>query len=202
MTDLSTTLRHLPMSPTKLFGKIMEASNRAAYLSALKAVSLHEVGAFLEIGFGSGKLLELAHRKWPEARICGIDPTPEMVALALSRKAFSKIAIRLDIRLGSAEQIPWASGSFEIVVAVNSFQFWSPPELAMQEIWRVLKVGGQVVLVLRDHDKHAPDWLPNPISRSGHEVNGAMRLLIDADFENVKVEGSKSGQKHLLGTKN
>jgi hypothetical protein len=36
---------------------------------------------------------------------------------------------------------------------------------------------GRIAIVFRDHSSRAPDWLPNPISRSGREVESAISLL-------------------------
>jgi len=50
------------------------------------------------------------------------------------------------------------------------------------EISRVLIPGGRFVLILRDHSKNPPSWLPNPLSRGIDEIQAAHRLLAEAGF--------------------
>ncbi len=165
------------MTPTRAFGHIMAATNQAAYEAALGALVLPQNPHILEIGFGAGKLIEMALKRWPTCHVAGIDPTPAMVAMAGSRATLKRQAHRVTLKGAGAEEIPFEAATFDAVIAVNSFQFWSPPERAMTEIVRVMKGGAQAVLVLRSHAGHAPDWLPNPISRSGAEADGARSLM-------------------------
>lgn len=175
--------RHLAMTPTKLFGRLMEAMNAAAYREAIQGLPAR--GAVLEIGFGTGRFLEMLAASGSYALIAGIDPTPAMVAMAGARPALRQPGSQADIRLGTAESLPWGEATFDAVVAIHCFQFWSDPHAAVQEVRRVLKTGGLLRLVLRAHGAHPPDWLPNPISRAGDEDAGASALLSAAAFEAV-----------------
>ena len=184
----STTLPvRLPMTPTRAFGHIMAATNKAAYQAALGSLAPCENASILEIGFGAGALLQLALKRWPTCKVAGIDPTPAMVEMAASRRALKRAADKVTLKCAGAEDLPFAAEMFDAVVAVNSFQFWSPPERAMDEITRVMKDGAQIVLVLRAHGQHAPDWLPNPISRSGAEAEGARALMQAHGFTDTRV---------------
>lgn len=147
----------LPMAPTRLFGRLMEATNEGAYRRALASLSPPPKAAILEIGFGPGKLVEMALQRWPDAKVAGVDPTADMVDMARARPAVRQAGLRADLRLGGAECLPWPNGSFDIALAVHSFQFWNPVENAARELRRVMRPGGIVRLVLRDHSAHAPD---------------------------------------------
>ena len=65
----------------------------------------------------------------------------------------------------------------------------------------VLKSGGQVVLVLRDHSDFAPNWLPNPISKSGDEVRGALDILTQFGFAKLSAQETQKGQFVLTAHK-
>jgi ubiquinone/menaquinone biosynthesis C-methylase UbiE len=201
MTDAQNGPRYLPMTPTKIFGSIMSATNGDSYRAALHYLSLPEHGALLEIGFGAGKLLEMVKQDWGHASLAGVDPTPDMLSLASSRKALRTVGGQVDLRLGGAEALPWKDGSFDCAVSVNSFQFWNPPQLAVSEVLRVLKQGGQLVLVLRDHTSHAPAWLPNPISRGGNEIEDCKSLLAQSGFGAVEVHVIKRAIVVITGQK-
>jgi SAM-dependent methyltransferase len=171
------TARHLPMTPTRLFGRLMLATNKPAYQQALSLVALPENGALLEVGFGPGGFLDLLLQTRPDVRVAGVDPTAEMVEMAKARKVIKRAGNRVDLRQASAVDLQWPDQEFHCAVAVHSFQFWSPPDVCAREVFRVLKPGGRLVLILRDHSRGAPDLLPNPISRGGQDVEGALALL-------------------------
>jgi hypothetical protein len=46
----------------------------------------------------------------------------------------------------------------------------------------LLRPDGRIVLVLRDHSRQAPDWLPNPLSRRPDEAQGVIQLFEQSGF--------------------
>jgi SAM-dependent methyltransferase len=191
----------LPQRPSgtigRLFGWTMERLNEHAYRKALAALSPCDGEAFLEIGFGTGRFIEKLLGSGPASRVCGIDPTETMVEVAQGRRIVRQNQARVDIRRGEACPLPWPDRTFDAVVAIHSFQFWHDPSAAMAEIRRVLVPGGRLLLVLRDHSSRAPDWLPNQISRSGHEVDGTRALVLQAGFFPSTFSGA--GSSVILG---
>ncbi len=171
----------LPMSPTKWFGRVMEAINAPAYVAATNSLPLE--GAALEIGFGTGKVIEILLKRGRYQLVAGIDPTPAMVDFASNRSVIRHAGARVDLRLGSDAVLPWPERSFSVVLALHCFQFWSDPTSSMREVRRVLKPEGVFRLVLREHGKAPPAWLPNPVSRSGDEIGGLRELLQSSGFD-------------------
>jgi len=158
----------------------MERLNAGAYRQALVALRAGGARSYLEIGFGTGRFLEMLLEASPDCRVAGVDPTPTMVEVARNRRAIRAAGERADLRLGSDADLPWPDRNFDAAVALHSFQFWPDPERSLRDITRVLRRPGRLVLVLRDHSHRAPAWLPNPISRSGRELEGAVQLLRDS----------------------
>lgn len=191
--------RHLAMTPNRWFAMVMEVMNRKACATALDAADAP--ARLLEIGFGSGGLIAMALKRWPACAVAGIDPTADMIKMARARFSRPAFAKRVELRRASADAIPFAPSCFDAVVAVNSFQFWSPPERAMSEVARVLKPGGRLVMALRRHDGRAPDWLPNPISRSGAEVEGARALVAASGFSLAATSGRRHGVELVVAHK-
>ncbi len=191
----------LPMSPTPWFGRIMEWFNGPTYRLAFKLIDAPSGASFLEIGFGSGRLLEMLARRIQDVHLAGIEPTQAMLNMAQSRPSLRKLGPRLDLQLGTPDLLSWEDGAFDAVAALHCFQFWSDPDICAREIHRVLKPDGRFVLILRNHEQHAPDWLPNPISRSGAEYEGARRLLVDAGFSDVRGAGQAGSSKAIVARK-
>jgi ubiquinone/menaquinone biosynthesis C-methylase UbiE len=178
---VSNRLMTLPQSPSgslgKLFGKLMEWTNANAYNQALQALAPLDRECFLELGFGTGRFAEMLLLATSETSIAGIDPTATMVQTAVNRLKKRALGKRIDFRQGKDDSLPWDDRQFDAIIAIHCFQFWQDPDRSLLEIGRVLRPQGRMIIVFRDHSNRVPDWLPNPISRSGTEVENAMSLL-------------------------
>lgn len=96
--------------------------------------------AVLDVGCGDGSYaLEAAARG---ATATGIDRAPEMIAAARARGAGSGARFVE----GDALALPFADGSFDVVIAVTLLCFVADAEGAVREMARVLRPGGRLVL--------------------------------------------------------
>ena len=183
-----------PMCPHgivgRVFGKLMDLFNRPAHEFALKRLAVQENDAILEIGFGTGQLTRMLARKANKGFVAGVDPSELMVNTAHKRNTkYIKDGI-LDLRQGDASNLPWANSRFDKIAALHSFQFWSDPAHDLEEVARVLKPRGFLLLILRAHDG-GRSWvdLPNPLSRSENEVESTIAELARHGFSNAAWEG-------------
>ncbi|CAN5642183.1 hypothetical protein BH23GEM11_BH23GEM11_04190 [soil metagenome] len=100
----------------------------------------------LDIGCGTGVLLERVARRHRGASLAGIDPSSAMLVAAARRlRAAGQGAPRL--MQGAGEAVPLASGSFDLVVSSSSLHFWPDPQAGLNEAARVLGPGGRLVLM-------------------------------------------------------
>lgn len=178
----------------RLFGILMERTNKANYDLAIEVLKPASRQSVLEIGFGTGKLLERLARAAPGIHLSGVDPSETMVSVASARPLLKDS----DLRVGAAEHLPWPGGTFDAAAALHSFQFWSDPDQALSELRRILKPGGVFLMMLRDHTRHAPSWLPNPISRSDDEISGAQSILESYDFTVTRLPGKRKTSNTLV----
>jgi SAM-dependent methyltransferase len=97
----------------------------------------------LDVGCGTGRLLEALTRRLPEARaFVGVDPAAGMVEVARSRCTDPRVRIER----AAAENLTLADDSVDLVVSSLSFDHWADQVAGMCEIARVLAPGGRVVL--------------------------------------------------------
>jgi SAM-dependent methyltransferase len=105
----------------------------------------------LDIGCGTGFLsLELAARGH---RVTGIDFAPAMLALAKEKAANVGAAIQFEE--ADAENLPFAPGSFDLVITRHVLWTLPHPEAAISEWIRVLRPGGRLA-VIDGHSLVAP----------------------------------------------
>lgn len=115
----------------------VEATTR----ETLKRIPMSASSRVLDVGCGTGELLRRLRAKYPNAVLAGLDPVPEMLAVARG-----KLSGNEDLRVGYADSLPWRSGSFDVVVSCNMFHYISHPIEALREMARVLRPGGALVL--------------------------------------------------------
>jgi ubiquinone/menaquinone biosynthesis C-methylase UbiE len=96
----------------------------------------------LDLGSGDGHLLGLLARAPGCKRSTGIDFSPD--ELALARKASPVQAL---VR-GRAQQLPFVSGAFSLVVSHFAFHLMSDPPLLVSELGRVLRPSGRFAAIV------------------------------------------------------
>lgn len=97
----------------------------------------------LDIGCGAGAALERAAGVVPAERVHGVDPTPSFVEATRQRVPGA------DIRLSTADELPWDSGTMSVVWTVSALHHWSPRDAGLAEAVRVLRPGGRFIVVER-----------------------------------------------------
>ena len=101
----------------------------------------------LDIGCGTGTdLLLAAKRTGSTGRVIGVDMTPSMIERA--KRAAIKAAVWeiVEIRRGTAEELPVESASIDVVISNGALNLSSDKTRAFDEIYRVLKPAGRLYL--------------------------------------------------------
>ena len=105
-------------------------------------------GETLEVAIGTG--LNLPH--YPtDLPLTGIDLTPEMLEIARDRAA--ALGRQVDLREADAQALPFEDASFDTVVSTYSLCNVPDEVKAIDEMKRVLRPGGRLILV--DHVRSA-----------------------------------------------
>ena len=101
----------------------------------------------LDIGCGGGATLKRLLKRSTGGKVYGIDISGESVAKA---KNLNKqlLGSQVFVEQGSADSLPWAPQTFDVVTAVETVYFWPDLPKCFQEVKRVLKPGGQFAIML------------------------------------------------------
>jgi ubiquinone/menaquinone biosynthesis C-methylase UbiE len=113
----------------------------ASIRETLARLCLQPSDRLLDVGCGTGVLLHRLSRQSPDARLSGVDPVPEMLAVARRR-----LPPEVELREGWAERLPFESGQFDVVVSSNVFHYIRQPAAALREMSRVLRPGGRLLI--------------------------------------------------------
>lgn len=116
-----------------------------AHAAALAAASAAGVPPrdVLDVGCGTGRLLERAGQRWPEAYLVGVDAAPLMIAQANAKHGGDA---RFRFEVGDAVSLPFGASSVDVVFSTFSHHHWSSQQAGVREIARVLRPGGVFIL--------------------------------------------------------
>ncbi|WP_293032434.1 methyltransferase domain-containing protein [Natronococcus sp.] len=149
---------------------------------ALELLEFEPEATVLDVGCGTGFATEglLEHVE----EVYAVDQSEHQLEQAYAK--FGKRAPPVHFHRGDAERLPFATDTFDVVWSSGSIEYWPNPILALREFRRVLKPGGQVLVV-------GPNYPENPIAQ---RLADAMMLFYDeyeadrmfkaAGFEDVR----------------
>lgn len=97
----------------------------------------------LELGCGTGYVSAWLARRG--ARVTGLDVSEAQLATA--RRLAHEHGVALTLVHASAEAIPFADVSFDLVISEYGAAIWCDPYVWIPEAWRVLRPGGRLVFL-------------------------------------------------------
>lgn len=120
----------------------------------LEFVGPSQVSSYLDLGTGTGRILELVAPR--ASRAVGIDLNGEMLSLARARIERAALG-HVQVRRGDLFELPYADDSFELITVHQVLHYLEDPSAAVAEAARVLKPGGR--LVIADFAPHQLEFL-------------------------------------------
>ncbi len=115
----------------------------ADYITSLPAGS-----RVLDVGCGGGQsVLAIAERQ-PDLHLVGLDLNDGQIARA--RKRARRRGLDVEFVQGSALDLPFGDGEFDLVMSIASIKHWPDQARGMSECTRLLKPGGQLYVAEAD----------------------------------------------------
>ncbi len=146
----------------------------AVETALLQIVPEPEIGRLLDIGTGTGRVLELLAPRISQG--IGVDASKAMLALARARLARPGLG-HCSVRLADMYRLPFADASFDLAVMQMVLHYAEDPPGVLAEAARVLRPGGRLIVI--DLASHGREEL---LSRLAHRWPGfsddAMKALL------------------------
>lgn len=198
---------------TPLFDFLIEAVGLGTSFKekVLERAHLKNCERLLDVGCGTATLLIAAKSHSPASQVVGIDADERVLDIA--RRKIQKTRVEVEVMRARAEDLPFASSSFDVVVSTLIFHHLPTEikQLAMTEIHRVLKPDGRFLLV--DFGKPEGVLLKTFFALASFVRSDEAKYLLDnrqgklplfleeAGFEVTEVRPRYKGIPFLLATK-
>jgi len=132
----------------------LHVPEEAVEAAILKAVSGRVVDLLIDLGTGTGRMLELLKSHY--RRAIGIDASREMLAVARAKLAAAN-ATHAQVRLGDIADLDPASGRADLIIIHQVLHYFDDPGRALVQASRVLKPGGEMLVI--DFAPHELEFL-------------------------------------------
>jgi SAM-dependent methyltransferase len=107
---------------------------------------IHPGDHVLDIGCGAGVDAFIAGMlTGPNGMVIGIDASPDMIAKAERNLAQTSLT-HVRFQEGSAEELPFESETFDVVISSGVFNLVPDKAKALREVFRALKPGGSLLI--------------------------------------------------------
>ena len=150
----------------RLGGQLM-SQDRWLPAWVLDLLEIHPSDSVLEVGPGPGLGLQLASAKAYQGKVVGVDQSETMLEMARRRNRALIEAGHIELRLGSADTLPFDDATFDKAMTINSHHIWPDPVAGLKEIRRTLRAGGCIAVAITRFSYASPAKFEQHLIDSG-----------------------------------
>lgn len=152
-------------------------------------------GRVLEVAVGTGRNFDFYSRR---VGITGVDLSPDMLDIA--RRHAIDLDLEVNLRVAAAEALPFDDDSFDTAVCTLSLCTIPDPAASIAEMKRVLRQGGQLLLLDHIGSSWWPIWAAQRLieqltvrTAGEHMTRRQLPLVEAAGFDIVETQRLKAG---------
>ena len=180
----------------RLFLGLMNISHSSLTDWGLHHVQIEPDFTILDVGCGGGRIIQKLAAVTAQGKVYGIDYANGSVAASRAKNLQTIQAGRVAIQKASVSQLPFSENKFDLVTAVETQYYWPDPVKDMQEILRVLKPGGTLVIIAESYRQGAYNKLQRPIMKllksSNLSVDDQRQLFFSAGYTDIQIFEDRS----------
>tara|TARA_Y100000741_G_C18138415_1_gene512077 strand:+ start:45 stop:767 length:723 start_codon:yes stop_codon:yes gene_type:complete len=153
--QMITMFNRIAETYDRLNGLITFGMDKKWRKRAAKMIASNHPTAILDVGTGTGALaIDLA--KYSSAKVVGIDISKEMLAIGKEKIKHLKLDHLITIKLDDAEALSFDSNTFDAIGVGFGVRNFDNLNQGLSELYRVLKPGGQLVILETSVPKYFP----------------------------------------------
>lgn len=150
--------------------------------------------AVLDLGCGTGQLVQRLAERFPDAAIFGADLSNGMLERAAARADTEDGDPLAGFVRADAQRLPLADASLDVVTCTESFHWYADQEAAVAELARLLRPGGSLVIAsIATVTGFADDAIQRASSLAGRPIRPIpkrrLKRLLEADAFDVTYQG-------------
>ena len=181
-------------------GKTMNLGNLQMNMQSIKELNTTTNEHILEIGMGNGFFVKDILTPVESVKYTGCDFSQAMIdeASNINKEFINRGQAKFN--LANAEELPFKNETFDKVLTVNTLYFWDSITGVFNEIKRVLKPGGELVITIRPKEE-----MDNyPITKYGFKTFNKpdlTTLLVENGFKIINAFEREEAEREFAGIK-
>jgi SAM-dependent methyltransferase len=179
---LGMQLRHPSGTIGSFVGWFMAIANDEPNRLAIDALALKPTDRVLELGFGPGRGVRTIAARVPDGRVFGVDQSDPMLRQATSMNQAAIAQGRVALLKGPFRPLPWIDSTFDKILLVNVAYFFDSDGQDMAEVYRVLKLGGRIVIYVTSRETMIKWPFAGPETHKIYDRSELLDLLEGAGF--------------------
>ncbi|NSB22295.1 ubiquinone/menaquinone biosynthesis C-methylase UbiE [Clostridium beijerinckii] len=150
---------------------------------AIEKVDIAESDYILDVGCGGGQTVYNLAKKAKKGQVSGIDISSEAVKSSIEKNKREIENGKVKIYEADVANLPFTSEYFDEITAIQTHIYWDDLKKGLSEIYRVLKIHGQLLIVC-EKDKI------NYHMKSYKENDEMKQLLFEIGFKKITINES------------
>ena len=123
-------------------------THRSWRAKTMASIDIPKNGQILDVAAGTGDwTIALAKELGDKGHVTGFDLSPEMLAVAREKVREAGVSFWVTLTQGNAMELPYEDDTFDLVTIGFGLRNLPDTEKGLQELYRVLKPGGQLVVL-------------------------------------------------------
>ena len=127
--------------------RIMNAAHNDMNKCVIESGAIKDGDVVLDIGCGGGKAIQLLSKINQSGKIYGIDFSEQAVKDSTKANKGDAARGKVIVRQASVSNIPYPEAFFDKITAFQTHYFWPNLATDVNEVFRVLKKGGQFMII-------------------------------------------------------
>lgn len=174
---------------------MMNAGHAFVSTWGLSHLDVADDAVCLDIGCGGGANVKRLLEKSPYGTVTGIDYSEVSVKKSEKLNRADIDVNRCQILHGNVMELPFADESFDLATAFETVYFWPDLAQAFQQVFRVLKPGGNFLVCNELNGENSGDtvWTTKIAGMKLYTAAQLKALLESAGFSGVQTDKNKKG---------